>query len=322
MARFISKKRYTIGTTPGTFAFTGTQKMSNSLIKLIDYDADTLQEFDVKSIDDLLIYKEKKSVSWINIYGVHDVELMQEISKKFDISSLIIEDIMNTEERPKVVDYENGIYLLLKILRFDEENKFVKSDQLSVYITKSIVFTFQEQKTDIFEPLRERIRDSRKKIRNLGTDYLAYAIVDVVVDNYLFIVGKIGEKVEELEEILIDNTDPDISDEINTYKKEMNFLRKNIRPTGDMLQFFQKMDSEILDFETRHYLKMVSNNVLHVLEAIESYREILTDQLNIYHTNLSSKMNDIMKVLTIFSAIFIPLLFIAGFFRTIFKYFP
>lgn len=322
MARFITKKRHTIGTAPGTLTFTGTQKMDNSLFRIIDYNLDNIQEIEVKSVAEALKYKDTETVSWINLYGVHDIETMQEISKSFDINSMLIEEIMNTEERPKVVDSENGIFLLLKILRYDDEKNTVKSDQLSIYFSKSLVFTFQEQRTDIFEPVRERIRDARKKIRSLGTDYLTYALLDVVVDNYLFVVGKIGEKVEELEEKLIENPTPDLLEEINSYKKEMNFLRKNIRPTGDMLQVFQKMETEFLDFETRHYLKTVSNNILHVLEAIESYREILTDQLNIYHTNLSSKMNDIMKVLTIFSAIFIPLTFIVGIYGTNFEYFP
>ena len=322
MARFITKKRHTIGTAPGTFTFTGTQKMDNSLFRIIDYNLDNIQEIEVKSVAEALKYKDTETVSWINLYGVHDIETMQEISKSFDINSMLIEEIMNTEERPKVVDSENGIFLLLKILRYDDENNTVKSDQLSIYFSKSVVFTFQEQRTDIFDPVRERIRDSRKKIRSLGTDYLVYAIIDVVVDNYLFVVGKIGEKVEELEEKLIENPTPDLLEEINSYKKEMNFLRKNIRPTSDMIQVFQKMETEFIDFETRHYIKTVSNNILHVLEAIESYREILTDQLNIYHTNLSSKMNDIMKVLTIFSAIFIPLTFIVGVYGTNFEYFP
>ena len=322
MARFLTKKRHTIGTAPGTFTFTGTQKMDNSLFRIIDYNLDNIQGIEVKSVAEALKYKDTETVSWINLYGVHDIETMQEISKSFDINSILIEEIMNTEERPKVIDSENGIFILLKILRYDDDNKKVKSDQLSIYFSKSLVFTFQEQRTDIFEPVRERIRDARKKIRSLGTDYLTYALLDVVVDNYLFVVGKIGEKVEELEEKLIENPTPDLLEEINSYKKEMNFLRKNIRPTGDMLQVFQKMETEFLDFETRHYLKTVSNNILHVLEAIESYREILTDQLNIYHTNLSSKMNDIMKVLTIFSAIFIPLTFIVGVYGTNFEYFP
>ena len=189
-------------------------------------------------------------------------------------------------------------------------------------MTKSVLVSFQERKGDVFEPVRERIRKQKKRIRNGGTDYLAFALLDVVIDNYLYVISVLGEKIETLEENLLVNPNHVVINEINDYKQELNFLRKNIKPAKELIFFLAKMESEFISESTYVHFKELQDNISQASDSSDSYREILSDQLNIYHTTISSKLNDIMKFLTVFSVIFIPLTFIAGIYGTNFDFLP
>ena len=224
--------------------------------------------------------------------------------------------------RPKVQEYDNCIFISIKMLRQDQETDLLIVENLSLIITKSVLISFQERKGDVFEPVRERIRKQKKRIRNSGTDYLAFALLDVVIDNYIYIIGLLGDKIETLEENLSEEPKQSIINEINTYKRELNFLRKNIKPAKEMILALSKMESDLIDEESDIHFKELQDNINHASDSSDSYREILSDQLNIYHTTISSKLNDIMKFLTIFSVIFIPLTFIAGIYGTNFDVLP
>jgi magnesium transporter len=193
---------------------------------------------------------------------------------------------------------------------------------LSLILTKSVLISFQERKGDVFEPVRERIRKQKKRIRNAGTDYLAFALLDIVIDNYIYIISFLGEKIETLEENLLMDPKKSVIEEINMYKRELNFLRKSIKPAREMILSLSKMESELIDESTDVHFKELQDNINQANDSSDSYREILSDQLNIYHTTISSKLNDIMKFLTIFSVIFIPLTFIAGIYGTNFDVVP
>jgi magnesium transporter len=193
---------------------------------------------------------------------------------------------------------------------------------LSLILTKSVLISFQERKGDVFEPVRERIRKQKKRIRNAGTDYLAFSLLDIVIDNYIYIISFLGEKIETLEENLLLEPKKSIIEEINFYKRELNFLRKSIKPAREMILALSKMESELIDEDTDVHFKELQDNINQASDSSDSYREILSDQLNIYHTTISSKLNDIMKFLTIFSVIFIPLTFIAGIYGTNFDIVP
>ncbi|MBI9039316.1 MAG: magnesium/cobalt transporter CorA [Bacteroidales bacterium] len=322
MARFLKKHKQEIGRSPDELQFHGERKIDNVLLRIIDFDANNLKEDAVKTVNEVLKYKDNESVTWFNIDGVHNTDIMEEIAKGFQLDHLILADVLNTQARPKVQEYDNCIFLSIKMLRFDEESDLVLVENLSLILTKSVLISFQEIKGDVFEPVRERIRKQKKRIRNSGTDYLTFALLDIVIDNYIYIISVLGEKIEALEENLLLEPTQSIIEEINKYKRELNFLRKNIKPAKEMILSLSKIESELIDGATDVHFKELQNNINQASESSDSYREILSDQLNIYHTTISSKLNDIMKFLTIFSVIFIPLTFIAGIYGTNFDVVP
>lgn len=322
MARFLKKSKNEIGLSPDTLLFRGEKKVEYVTLNLIDFDANELEENPIKSIDEALKYRDKNTVTWLNINGLHNIDLMNEISEKFNLDRLILADVMNTQGRPKVQEYDNCISLSIKMLQENSESGLIDLENLSVILTKSTLITFQEKKGDVFDPVRDRIRKQKKRIRNGGTDYLAFALLDIVIDNYIYIISLLGEKIETLENNLLNDPKQTVIEEINSYKKELNFLRKNIKPAKEMILAFSKIETELVNDNTYIHLTELQDNINLANESSDSYREILSDQLNIYHTTISSKLNDIMKFLTIFSVIFIPLTFIAGIYGTNFEFVP
>jgi magnesium transporter len=208
------------------------------------------------------------------------------------------------------------------MLQQDEQTKVISVENLSIIITESVLLSFQEKKGDVFEPVRERIRNQKRRIRTSGTDYLAFALLDIVVDNYIYIIGLLGERIETLEETLLQEPRKSVIDEIYRYKRELNFLRKCINPAKEMILNLSKMESELIKEDTYVHFKELLDNINQATDSSETFRDILSDQLNIYHTTISSKLNDVMKFLTIFSVIFIPLTFIAGIYGTNFDVVP
>jgi magnesium transporter len=235
---------------------------------------------------------------------------------------MVLAEVMDIYARPRVQEHQNCILLSIKMMQLEESTGTIAIENLSLIITESVLISFQEKKGDVFEPVRERIRNQKKRIRHGGTDYLAYALLDIVIDNYIYIIGILGEKIETLEETLLLEPRKSVIDEIYTYKRELNFLRKSIKPAKEMILSLSKMDSELIDESTYIHFKELLENINQANDSSDTYREILSDQLNIYHTTISSKLNDIMKFLTIFSVIFIPLTFIAGIYGTNFDVLP
>ena len=322
MARFFKKREEIKGLSPGSLVFIGTQKVENIRLRVIDYNEARLKEDELKNIADGTEFKRTKTVTWINIDGLHDLSLMKDIGKTFDLHPLLLEDILNTGQRPKLEEFDNCLFIVLKMLRYDKEKQVILAEQLSVVLGDTFLLTFQEQPGDVFEPVRERIRKQKSRIRASGIDYLAYALMDTVVDNYIFIIERLGEKIEDIEEEVLDNAAPRVMEKINTFKREMNYLRKSIRPAREAIIQLSKLDSELIRDTTIPFLKDLQDLITHAAEAIDTYREMLSDQLNLYNSVISNRMNDIMKVLTIFAAIFIPLTFIAGIYGTNFEYLP
>jgi magnesium transporter len=322
MARFISKKKHEIGLSPDAFFFRGEQKAEEVLLRVIDFDSSNLEEKQIHKIDEIKEYKDKESVTWLNIDGLHKIDVIAELGNIFDFDSMMMADVLNTQARPKIHEYDKCLYASIKMLQLDEETGKVSLENLSLVMNDSILISFQEKRGDVFEPVRERIRNQKKRIRSSGTDYLLFALLDIVIDNYIYVLSVLGEKTEVLEENLLNNPPASILDEINTYKKELNFIRRNIKPAKEMLSALSKVDSRFIEFSTDVHWKELIDNISQANDSSESYREILSDQLNIYHTTISSKLNDVMKFLTIFSVIFIPLTFIAGIYGTNFEYVP
>lgn len=323
MARFVFKDQAHIGLSPFELRFKGQKRSETTHLRLFDFDADHLEELTLKDIREAVSFQEKDTVSWLNIDGVHDEGVLSSIGELFGLDRMVLADVLDTTKRPSVVEYENCLFISIKMLRFEEAKNRVHVENLCLVIADRILMSFQESRGDVFDPVRERIRNNKRKIRTSSSDYLAFALLDIVIDNYIYILSVLGDRIESMEEYLLREPRKDVLETINSFKKEINYLRKNILPAKEMINALVKLDSDFIDHDVvgPHYRELQSN-ISQAVETSESYREILTDQLNIYHTTISSKLNDIMKFLTIFSVIFIPLTFIAGIYGTNFDHLP
>ncbi len=322
MARFLKKNKASLHRPPGAVIFVGSQKVEQARVSVMDYDQGNLRELDLKKVTDGERFKKTDTATWINVDGVHDTDLITELGRSFDLHPLILEDIVHTGQRPKMEEYDDCLFLVVKMLRFDKDQEQVIGEQLSMVLGRNFLLTFQEQPSDSFEPVRERIRRQKGRVRGAGIDYLAYALLDVVVDNYIFIIERLGEKVEDLEEEVLFAPSQAVLEKITRYKREMNYIRKSVRPFRELILQLNSLDSDMINDKTAPFLRDMQGLALQSVEIIDTYREMLFDHLNIYNTGVSIKLNEIMKVLTIFSAIFIPLTFIAGVYGTNFEYFP
>lgn len=322
MSRFIKKKKEEIGLSPYALVFRGQKKTDKIVLSAMDFDLENVSEQELESTDDLLTRKKSKKLTWLNIDGLDNADLMENLATVFKIDQNILSDVMNPAARPKVQEFDNGIFITIKMLHLDELTDTLSVENLSLIVTENTLISFQEQSGLIFEPVRERIRKHKNKIRTSGSDYLAFAMLDVVVDNYIYINGILGDKIESLEDDMTGNPKKELLESINTYKREMNFMRKHIKPAKEMILNLAKMESEFIHDENHIHFRELQDNINEASELSDSYREILYDQLNIYHSSMSTKLNEIMSILTIFSVIFIPLTFIVGVYGTNFENLP
>ncbi|VBB47182.1 Magnesium and cobalt transport protein CorA [uncultured Paludibacter sp.] len=322
MARFSKKRKEDIGLSPYAMVFRGQKKREKPLIRTIDFNLDFVHEMEIKSVEKLAEFKNEDTITWLNIDGLDNIQLMEKLAEIFKIENSVMSDIMNPSLRPTVREFENGLFITLKMIEPNQNTGRLSVENLSLVLTESVLISFQEEKGDVFEPVRERIRKHKNKIRTAGTDYLAFALLDIVVDNYIYVIGLLGDKIEYLEDKMSQNPSKELLALINTYKQELNLIRKYIKPAKEMILNLAKMESEFIHEENRVNYKELQDNINEASELTDSYREILYDILNIYHTSATTRLNDIMKVLTIISVIFIPLTFIVGIYGTNFKYLP
>jgi len=320
MSKLIKKKKEHIGLSPYALVFRGQKKTDKIILRAIDFDLEDVKELDVKTNEELAALKKSSKLTWLNIDGLDDAELMENLAREFQIDNNILSDVMNPLIRPKVQEFDNGIFATIKMIQYNDDGMNVEN--LSIIIADTTLISFQEQPGLVFEPIRDRIRKHKTKIRTSGSDYLAFALLDVVVDNYIYIIGLLGEKIENLEEEMTNDPKKELLDSINSFKRELNFLRKHIKPAKEMMINLAKMESEFIHDENHiHFLELL-DNINEASELSDSYREILYDQLNIYHSSMSTKLNEIMQILTIFSVTFIPLTFIVGVYGTNFENIP
>jgi magnesium transporter len=322
MARFFRKRDQLQGQVPGSLVFVGTKKVEHSTIHVIDYDASALQEYDVSGADSIKDLKFSHACNWVNVYGLHDVDLIKELGSKFNIHPLALEDVVNTGQRPKLEEFDDCVFLAVKMFRYDEETEVVQQEQLSMVLGKGLLITFQEQRGEVFTAVRDRLRKAKGRIRQYGVDYLAYVLLDTVVDNYINVIERLGEHVEDLDERVLEDPDREIMAEISNAKREINYLRKSIRPAHDAILSLGRLDADLVQEYMGPFLKDLQDLTTHATEVVEIYREMLIDQMDIYQSTLSNRLNDVMKVLTVFAAIFIPLTFIAGIYGMNFDYLP
>jgi len=307
---------------PGTLVYVGEKKVESVRIAFIDYDEQSFQEKQVTKIEECLKLKDTATVSWINIDGLHDIELLEKLGKGFKLHPLVLEDILSTGQRPKFEDYEKYIFIVLKMLSFSEENQSIEVEQVSLILGANYVISFQERIGDVFENIRDRIRNAKGRVRKMGADYLAYALIDAVVDNYFVILERLGEKIESMEEEVIGDPTEKTVQQIHSLKRQMISLRKSIWPLRELIGGIQKSESSLIKETTDFYLRDVYDHTIQIIDTIESFRDMVSGMLDIYLSSLSNKMNAVMKVLTIIATLFIPLTFVAGIYGMNFEYMP
>jgi len=316
------KLKNKIGLPPGTPVYMGEREEKKIKITLIDYDEKNVIKKEISRIEECYLFKDKKSVTWINIDGIHDAELIKKVGKNFGLHSLTLEDIMNPRQRPKVERFDDYIFIVLKMLSYEDEEENVSEEQVSLILGKNYVFSFQEKEGDIFNPVRDRIINGLGRIRKSGPDYLAYSITDIIVDNYFLILEKLGDKVEQLEDSLTGETDENRLQQIHSLKREMIRLRKSVWPLREMINSLEKSESPLIEKPTLRFFRDVYDHTIQVIETIETYRDMIFSMHDTYLSAISNRMNEVMKVLTIIATIFIPLTFIAGIYGMNFEFMP
>jgi magnesium transporter len=267
-------------------------------------------------------YISDDTVNWISLYGLHDEEMIQKLGELFEIHGLLLEDMLNTDQRPKVAENDKLLIIILKILDFNEKTKELTSDQISLILDDNYLITLQEKEGHYFDTIRERIRKGTGRVRRKNADYLTYVLLDTIVDNYLLNIEILGSIIEKTEGRIFIPKQKGLIEEIYKHKTEINFLRKNIRPVKEILHQLIENESGFIAEENMKYFRDLNDLVVQATETVEIYQIMLNDQMNIYHANLDLRANDIMKVLTIFSAFFIPLTFVAGVYGTNFDNLP
>lgn len=323
MPELIKKRSRKAGLPPGSLIHIGDKKKEEVKITVIDYDEGNFQEKVISEIQECFTFKDKPTVTWINVDGVHKVEIPEKIGECYGFHPLIIEDILNTDQRPKMEDFGDYIYVVLKMLNLDSRTNSIISEQISLILGPNFVISFQEgHEGDVFNPVRERLRAGKGKIRKMGADYLAYSLIDSIVDNYFIILEKLGEKIESLEERLVTNPTGNVLREIHNLKREMLFLRKSVWPLREVISTMAKGESSLIHPSTGIYLRDIYDHTIHVVDTIETFRDMVSGMLDIYLSSISNRMNAVMKVLTIIATIFMPLTFLAGVYGMNFKNMP
>ncbi len=322
MVRLIKKSANVRGLPPGSIVHIGEKKTEKVKISVMDYTIGKIDEKEIKKVEECFRFKPKPSVTWINVDGLHDVEVIKKLGDCFEIHPLVLEDIVNTDQRPKMEDFEKYIFFVLKMLYIDDKTHEIQSEQVSLILGQNYVISFQERIGDVFNVVRERIRKGKGRIRKTGTDYLAYSLIDAIIDNYFIILERIGEKVETIEQDVVSAPEPEILQQIYNLKREMIYLRKSVWPFREVINGLLREESKLIKKETQAYLRDLYDHTIQVIDTIETFRDMISGMLDIYMTSVSNKMNEVMKVLTIFAAIFIPLTFVAGIYGMNFQNMP
>jgi magnesium transporter len=312
------KSTSTVFQPPGTISYVGEERSGEVTTETILYDVDYYSKQDGIFLEQL---KEDR-VNWFNIDGVHDIDLLEKVGDKFHLHHLLLEDIANTTQRPKTEFYGAYIYQCIKMISYDAENHELNEEQVSIILTEDAVISFQEKTGDVFENIRDRIENSRGRIRGVKSDYLFYALIDSIIDHYFLVIEQIGEYLDQLEDEIFDNPQKDSLNQAQKNKRMLLKLRRAIFPLRESISRLLKEDSSLIESKTHAYLQDAYDHCIQIIETVESYREINAGLRDMYLSSVSHKMNQIMQVLTIVSSLFIPMTFVAGIYGMNFEHIP
>ncbi len=321
MTRLFNHRAHTAGLPPGTLSIPE-EWAAKAKVSVIDFTEHSLNETVPEDLTRLADYLTPNSVTWINVIGVRDVEAMHILGAAFNLHPLVLEDIVHTAQRPKLEDYQDFLYLFFKMIRVDSASGQILSEQVSLLLFDGVVISFQEREGDVFDAVRDRIRQSKGRVRKLGADYLMYILLDAVVDHYFAVLENSSEQIESIEENLLGSPDSALLSQIHSMKKDFVFLRKAVWPLREALANLERLESPLIHGPTRLFLRDVYDHTIQVIDTIETCRDVLSGLLDIYLSVVSNRMNEVMKVLTIIATIFIPITFVAGIYGMNFESMP
>jgi len=328
MPSFVKKRSSKAGLPPGTLVHIGEKKTDEVRMTLIEYNRDTWSEEEMTSVAagasgrKSRPGRQSRTVSWLNIGGVHRLDFIEQVGKAFKLHPLVLEDIVNTDQRPKMDDYGEYLYVVLKMVYAGAHPQEIHVEQVSLIQGRNFVLSFQENGSDVFGPVRNRLKTGKGRSRTLGADYLMYALVDAIVDHYFAILEVLGERIEKLENAIVANPRPALLGDIHDLKREMLLLRRCVWPVREVISGLQRAESRLIADDTRTYLKDVYDHAVQVVETLEIFREMVTEILDVYLSGISNRMTGVMTALTIIATIFMPLTFIVGVYGMNFQYMP
>ncbi|MEM0516795.1 MULTISPECIES: magnesium/cobalt transporter CorA [Aequorivita] len=306
---------------PGTVAYTGKKTTTVTELDIIDYSKEHFHRFETNNIEEAFNYEDSTNITWINVNGLSNTQDIIALGNHFELHPLIQEDIVSTYQRPKIDEYEEYLFIVFKMLHYDNEQLTI--EHISMVVGKDYVVTLQEAEGDVFNDLRDRLENGKGRIRNAGADYLMFAILDAVVDNYFSVIEFLSNKVELLEDKLFDDKeDPNITEEIQELKKEILKIRRAVLPLREVINRLEKIETSLIEERTNKYIRDLYDHIIQVNESVEIYRDMIWGLMDMYMTTISNKMNEVMKVLTIMASIFIPLTFMAGIYGMNFDHMP
>lgn len=312
MSKYVSRYARKVGLPPGSLIPFTDQLGEKVSISLIDYAGSRITENSKATIKDCLISLESPEVTWINIHGTHDVQTVEALGRHFGLHPLMLEDIVTTGQRAKLDDYKKSIFIVLSLLKYNEEKNQIEEEQISIILGSNYVISFEEAAADIFDPVRERIRKKNSRITQRGADYLCYALIDCVVDYTFLVLEKMDNRIEQLEKRLLENQTDAVMRDIQHVKRDIILLRKSVWPLRELVNRFRRLESPLVTDATKLYMQDVYDHTIQVIDTIESLRDVSSGLLDIYLSNINLHMNEIMKVLTIVATLFVPLTFLAS----------
>jgi magnesium transporter len=319
---YIRKASKKIGLTPGSLVYVGEKKDQPVHISILNYNADGYDEILNASVSDVTNSTSTKSLTWIHVSGIHDIGVIESIGKAFGLHALLLEDIVNTNHRPKIDDYEEYLFVVLKMPHAGNSNNGVEIEHVCIVIGHDYIILFQENPGPVFDPVKDRIKKGKGRLQKYGIDYLAYSLIDMIVDQYYGVLENIGEEIEDLEEEVLAYPDQRLLSRIHDFKHQVMVLRKSIWPFREMISMMLRGESSQIKDYVIVYLQDVYDHVIQIVDTVETYRDLLSGIMDIYMSGVNNKMNEVMKVLTIIATLFIPLTFLAGIYGMNFKYMP
>lgn len=308
----MSKKQLKAGMPPGTLLYTGTKKTEATHIQVVTYDKQNLTEKKGNTLDECLLPEKSAGIIWVNIEGLNDTQLISDLGKRFGLHPLVLEDILDINQRSKVDEFDNYVYIVLKKTRWNESRKNFSIEQVSIIFGADFLLSFQEQKSTIFDPIVQRLQNSQSRLRENGSDFLAYTLIDFIVDQYFIVLEKMDERIEAVEDKIVDKPTQRIARLLYKLKRQMLMFRKAIWPLREAVSHMLRLDTHLLTPFTAIYLRDVYDHTVQVIDTVETYRDMLAGLLDVYISTITNRLNEVMKVLTVIATIFIPLTFIAS----------